>query len=191
MYASSIKIAIILSWLSLISFWCIKIFGANWFDIMVNNDNFIKFSALVQTTWLKYLVSFITVFIANYFILCAISQTFCFTKIKLLIAILAITSIWAISNFVPITFGYLPFWYAYFVMIVWGFFNQTGYKKLFGFVSIISEFLFSSASMITRNISLSIVPEYLFAYILSIDVYIMIILYYLYSNLIRIEKRGK
>jgi hypothetical protein len=188
MYVSLTKITIVLCWLSLFSFWAIKIFGGNWFEIMVENENFIKLSNTVQNTWLKYLVSFFTVFIANYLILCAIAQKFYFKGKTLAIVFAIITSVWIVSNFVPLTFGYLPFWYAYLVMILWGIRTQKGWKKCFGIFAIVFEFIFSTVSIITRNIPLHILDDYLMVAILIIDVNIMITLYYLYSNLIILKK---
>ena len=78
MYESLTKITIVLCWLSLFSFWAIKRFGGNLFEIMVENQNFIKFSNLVQNTWVKYLVSFFTTMFGNLIMFCAISQTFFF-----------------------------------------------------------------------------------------------------------------
>lgn len=188
MYVSLTKITIVLCWLSLFSFWAIKLFGGNWFEIMVENENFIKLSNTVQNTWLKYLVSFFTVFIANYLILCAIAQKFYFKGRTFAIVLLLITSVWGVSNFVPLTFAYLPFWYAYFIMILWGVLTQKGWKKCFGILAIAFEFVFSTMSIVTRNISLYILDDYLMVAILIIDVNIMITLYYLYSNLIILKK---
>lgn len=183
MYVDITRITITLCWVALIAFWCLKLFGGNWFEIMVENENFIKFSELVQNSWLKYLVSFITISVGNYFMFGAISQNIVFKGKTLILVIVFITSIWAVSNFVPLSFLFLPFWYGYFVVILFGIIEQVGWKKLYGVLAIVLEFLFSTISMATRNINASILSDYLSSLILSIDVYLMIILYYLYTNL--------
>lgn len=188
MYVSLTKITIVLCWLSLFSFWAIKLFGGNWFEIMVENENFIKLSNTVPNTWLKYLVSFFTIFLAKYFTFGAICQKFVFKKKDALIIVTLIISIWAVSNFVPLGIIAFPSWYAYIVYLGIGVFYQCGRKKLFGIVAIMLEFLFSTISLLTRNIPLHIMDNYLIVAILIIDVYIMIGLYYLYSNLIRLRK---
>ena len=78
MYVDITRITITLCWIALIAFWCLKLFGGNWFEIMVENENFIKFSDFVQNSWLKYIVSFITIFFGNYFMFGAISQNIVF-----------------------------------------------------------------------------------------------------------------
>ena len=186
MYVSLTKITIVLCWLSLFSFWAIKLFGGNWFEIMVENENFVEFSNKVQNTWLKYLVSFFTIGIAKYLTFCAICQKFTFKGKHLLIVLSLIVSIWGIVNFIPVEF--LQISYGYIIRALIGGIYQKGWKKLFGFVGIISEFAFSSISMIARNVELKFVTNYLVIMILLIDVYIMIALYYLYSNIIRLKK---
>ena len=182
------RITIILCWIALIAFWCLKLFGGNWFEIMVGNENFIKFSDLVQNSWLKYVVSFITIFLGNYFMFGAISQQIVFKGKSLCIVIILITSIWAVSNFVPLSFIFLPFWYGYFVLIVFGIISQVGWKKIYGLIAIVLEFSFSTISMMTRNTNETILSDYLASLILSIDVYLMIILYYSYTNLLKIKQ---
>ena len=188
MYVDITRITITLCWIALIAFWCLKLFGGNWFEIMVENENFLKFSDLVQNTWLKHIASLFTVSIGNYFMLGAISQKIIFKGKTLILVIFSIVSIWFVSNFVPMSFIQLPFWYGYFVLIIFGIIQQKGWKRCFGLFAIILEFLFSTISLITRNIDLSVISNYLIGYVLSIDVYLMIILYCLYTNLIKIKE---
>ena len=188
MYVDITRITITLCWIALIAFWCLKLFGGNWFEIMVENENFIKFSDLVQNTWLKYLVSLFTICISNYMILGAIAQKFLFKSKQLIIVILCLVSMWAVSNFVPIEF--IKMYYGYIVILVFSLVVQKGWRKLYGLISIVLEFLFVGISMVTRNISLNFINDYLVLLVLMIDVYIMIALYYLYSNLIKIEREN-
>lgn len=186
MYVSLTKITIVLCWLSLFSFWAIKLFGGNWFEIMVKNDNFIKLSIIIQNTWVKYPISFVTIFLSTYLALCAISQKFYFKGWQLIVAISIIILSWVFSSFVNIEF--LKMWFGYIAIIVFGLIFQNGYKKLFGILPLILETLFACISMMTRNIKVEITSNYFLAIILSIDLYIMSFLYYLYSNLIRMKK---
>lgn len=183
MYVDITRITIILCWIALIAFWCLKLFGGNWFEIMVENENFIKFSDMVQNTWLKYLVSFITIGIANYLLIGAICQKFYFKGTQLWVVIFAIVSMWAVSNFVPLSFFYFPSWYGYIAMLGISIYYQKGFKKLYGVFAIIFETIFTVISFLIRNLPIVVLDNYLIASILMIDVYIMIALYYLYSNL--------
>jgi hypothetical protein len=77
-YIHITRITIALCWIALFAFWAIKLFGGNWFEIVVENKNFIKFSNIVQNTWVKYLVSLFTIAVAKYLTFGAICQKFYF-----------------------------------------------------------------------------------------------------------------
>lgn len=187
MYVSLTKITIVLCWLSLFSFWAIKLFGGNWFEIMVENENFVKLSNAVQNTWLKYLVSLITIVGGNYLLFGAIAQKFVFKGKQLATVICFLLSMWIVVNFIP-NFLLIQFWYGYLITIIFGIITQDGWKKLFGVLAILLDNIFSILSMLIRNVSVEVQDNYLLLMIFIIDLYIMYGLYYLYSNLIRINK---
>ena len=188
MYVDIIKITIIICWVSLICFWLLKIFGGNLFEIMVENENFLKFSELVQNSWLKYLVSFITIGVAKYFTFGIITQQFKLTAKDLLYFCFFAISIWFVSHFVPLGLIYFPSWYGYLLYIILGILYNKGWKKSLGIIAIALEFAFCTISMIVRNIPLELINNYFIGLVLSVDVYIMLALYYFYSILIRKEK---
>ena len=184
MYVDITRITIILCWIALIAFWCLKLFGGNWFEIMVENENFIKFSDMVQNTWLKHLVSLFTVAFSNYFLLCAIDEKFTFKGKELAMVIAIIISMWFVVNFVQA----ISFWYGYTIIIVFSVIRQQGYKKLYGLLAFALSLIFSTISMLTRSVELQVMTDYLITAILIIDMNIMIVLYYLYTNLINLKK---
>ena len=186
MYVSLTKITIVLCWLSLFSFWAIKIFGGNWFEIMVENENFVEFSNKVQNTWLKYLVSLFTISFSFYMMFGAVIQKIVLKGKYLLVFVLCAISNWLIVNFTEISF--LKTIYGYTILILCGVAFQNGRKKLYGFLATILDFVFVLLSMVTRNIKLGFVTDYLIILILMIDVYIMYVLYALYSYLIKIKQ---
>lgn len=188
MYVDITRITIILCWVALIAFWCLKLFGGNWFEIMVENENFVKFSEMVQNTWLKYVVSFITVVGGNYLVFGAIAQKLYFKGKEAIIVFALLISIWVVANFIPLSFLGMGFWYGYVVIIAFGALYNSGYKRWFGVLALVLQFAFTTISIITRNIPLQISQDYLIVLILIIDLYIMYGLYYLYSNLIRLKK---
>ena len=191
MYISVTKITIVLCWLSLFAFWAIKLFGGNWFEIMVKNENFIKFSYAVENTWLKYLVSFITVCISRYLTFGAICQKFVFKGKQLSFVVFSLITMWAVANFVPNSFIKMPIWYGYALLILSAIIYQKGKKKLFGFLAVFLDLAFTIISMLVRNVKVAFTTDYLIMLILVIDIYIMLALYYLYSNFIRIKKEIK
>lgn len=190
MYISLTKITIVLCWLSLFSFWAIKIFGGNWFEIMVENENFVKFSDTVQNTWLKYITSLISTGIAHYFVLGAIFQKAKFDKLRFGIYAFSFVSAWAVANFVELLF--LKVSYAYIVFTIIALIFNKGKRKINGMLFTFIDFVFTTISMITRNLQLSLIKNYLILMILSYDVYIMYCLYFLYCILIKMkgEKNG-
>lgn len=187
-YIQITRITIVICWISLFAFWAIKLFGGNFFEIVVENENFVKFSEMVETTWLKYLVSFITIAVAKYLTFGAICQKFYFKGKQLAFVLFGIVSIWAVSNFMPLGKLQFPAWYAYVVFIVASLKYQKGWKKSFGVLAIVFETAFTLLSTIVRNIQFEVIYNFLIASILSIDVYIMLALYFLYTNLLKLEK---
>lgn len=190
-YIDITKATICICWVSLFAFWAIKLFGGNFFEIVVQNENFIAFSNLVQNTWLKYLVSFITIAVAKYLTFGAICQKFVFKGKQLLFVIFGIVSIWTISNFMPLGKLQFPSWYAYLVFIVASLIYQKGWKKSFGILAIAFELGFAFISMQVKNLPIETMSNYLITSIFIFDLYLMLALYYLYSNLIKLKKGEK
>ena len=190
-YIEITRITIVICWISLFAFWAIKLFGGNFFEVVVENENFVKFSEMVETTWLKYLVSFITIAVAKYLTFGAICQKFYFKGKQLAFVLFGIVSIWAVSNFVPLGKLQFPAWYAYVVFIIASCKYQKGWKKLFGVLAIALETIFSVVSALVRNIPVDIISNYLILSIFIFDLYLMLGLYYLYSNLNKLKKEIK
>jgi hypothetical protein len=190
-YIKITRITIVICWISLFAFWAIKLFGGNFFEIAVQNENFVKFSEKVETTWLKYLVSFITIAIAKYLTFGAICQKFYFKGKQLIFVIFGIVSIWAVANFLPLGFLNFSSWYGYLIFVLASIIYQKGWKKTFGILSIVFELLFALVSMQVRNLPIEIMSNYLIAAIFIFDLYLMLALYYLYSNLINLKKEIK
>lgn len=186
MYVSITRITIVLCWLSLFAFWIVKLFCNEVFEIAVHNENFIKFSNLVQNTWLKYLVSLFTIGVSFFLMFCAVIQSF-LPKGKYAVEyILSVLAIWIAVNFVNIEI--IEMFLGYVLITVFGIIHQKKFKKLLGLLAVVLDFAFTTISMLTRNIELSVTTNYLVLLILLIDVNIMFCLYYLYSNLLKLKK---
>lgn len=186
MYVSIVRITIVLCWLSLFSFWIVKLIGYDIFRIAVNNDNFLRFSDLVQNSWLKYLVSFITISIVYYFMFGAVLQKFLLKGKDFILFLSSVISVWVVVNFVNIAI--LEMFLGYAIITVVGIVKQNRWKKLLGALTVALDFFFVTISMITRSIELQVTTNYFVLLILSIDVDLMFCLYYLYSNLIKLKK---
>jgi hypothetical protein len=188
MYVDITRITIILCWIALIAFWCLKLFGGNWFEIMVENENFIKFSDLVQNTWLKHIVSIFTISLSNYLFIGAIIQELQFKSKHLLTYIFSVITMWIVANFVDIQL--IKMLYGYIVFILIGIIFQSGFKKLFGLLAVALELTFTIVSMMIRNVNVDIMSDYFITSILIIDVYLMSGLFLLYSNLLKLEGKN-
>lgn len=186
MYISITRITIILCWLSLFTFWIVKLIGYDIFRIAVSNENFLKFSDLVQNSWLKYLVSFITISIVYYFMFGAVLQKFLLKGKDFILFLSSVISVWVVVNFVNIAI--LEMFLGYAIITVVGIVKQNRWKKLLGALTVALDFFFVTISMITRSIELQVTTNYFVLLILSIDVDLMFCLYYLYSNLIKLKK---
>ena len=190
-YIQITRITIVVCWISLFAFWAIKLFGGNFFEIVVANENFVKFSEMVEKTWLKYLVSFITIAVAKYLTFGAICQKFYFKGKDLAFVVFGIVSIWAVANFMPLGKLQFPSWYGYLIFVLAGIIYQKGWKKTFGVLAIFLETIFSVVSALVRNIPVDIISNYLILSIFIFDLYLMLGLYYLYSNLNKLKKEIK
>lgn len=189
MYISITRVTIILCWLSLFSFWIVKLFCNEVFEIAVQNENFIKFSELLQSTWLKYLVSLFTISFTLYFLFCSTLQIFAPKGKDILLYILYVFVVWITVNFINIEI--LEMLCGYFIIILISLFKQNGHKKLLGALGVVLDFVFCTISMLTRNIELNVIQDCLVMAVLSIDVNIMFALYYLYTNLLKLKKELK
>ena len=188
-YIDITRTTITICWISLFVFWAIKIFGGNWFEIAVQNEKFVQVSNFIQNSWIKYLITFFTIGISNYFTLCAVCQKLYFRGKQALFAVAIIVSMWAIASFVDIDF--LKSWYGYIAIIIFVAIYQTKWKKCLGVVAMILDFAFMTISMLVRNVDLYVYSNYLLSLILVFDMYIMVFLYYLYCNLIKFKKEIK
>lgn len=185
-YIDITKATIGICWISLFAFWTIKLFGGNFFEIVVQNENFISFSNLVETTWLKYLVSFITIAVAKYLTFGAICQKFVFKGKQLLFVSISIIFVWYCVNFSNNEF--IIMYGGYITFVLASTIYQKQWKKLLGFLAIALEIVFALVSMITRNLPIEVMSNYLVTAIFIFDLYLMTALYYLYSNLIKMKK---
>ena len=187
-YIQITRITIVICWISLFAFLAIKLFGGNFFEIVVKNKNFIKFCKFADNNlWFRNFINLITTLIGNYFLFGAISQKFKFRWVHLIIVVLLSFSMWFVVKFIP-NFLNISFWYGYVVLIVYSIIVNKKWKKLFGLFAVVLQFAFTSISMVTRNIPLEITLNFIVGNILLIDLYIMYILYYLYANLIKLKK---
>lgn len=186
MMKNKYKVLIISCWALLILCLIFKLFGANIFEPYVKSERFIKLCDFIDNNfYLKIIVACIVSLILNTFTVLAILGQKFYTKLQAIIFIplITLTSIisWY-SNIVNIVLNVLFF----ILPTIW--LKKKWYRSLLGFGLITS---FQLISMFIRNIS-NITLNYettLIAIILQVDSFIMVVLYYLYSNYLKLKRK--
>ena len=193
-----IKRAIVLCWIMLVACFVIKLFGGNWFEVVCTNEHFIMVCDFIENNIILYqLLSFFVYLIPTFFMtitMCGIIKP----KPKEIIVVFAFLAIAWISKFISheikSCFEFLSFFSlpiilnANNVVCIKKSIKSNWYKGILGTVLILA---FQMISLFTRNIGIKIVKDNLVvSFILLIDYYIMIALYYLYMKTRKEIKNG-
>lgn len=186
-----LKRVIVVCWIALAICFGIKLFGGNLFEIMCNNENFIKVCEYADNNlWANTIISGIVCYIQLYFLVLGMCQKMKFEKLELIVFSSTVIVGTIIKVYLPPILGIIfDLWQLVFMAVV--FILKTGEKKKVINVLIGNAllFLFQLISMVTKNIGVTILGEsVLEGVIFSIDTFIMIFLYWCYANEIRKEK---
>ena len=184
-----LKRVIVVCWIALAICFGIKLFGGNLFEIMCNNENFIKVCEYADNHfWADYILSSLYCFASTYFSTLAMCGLYKYNKIQLTIVICTVlvgTIIKYVSSFVGVIFDV---WQMIIMPCVFTLKNSSRHKfVLLGNALIV---IFQMASIYVKNIDYIIVTDYglLIGIIYSLDVLLMIFIYYLYSNILSKRK---
>lgn len=182
-----IKRMLILCWASLGICFIIKIFGGNFFNIICNNNSFIKICAFIENTFLYYIVAYITYITTGYLMLLYVAPNIKYKSKQSLLFLIMASIVWGIkyclinyiANLNPILCSIVEWIIQYLIMLL------ITKKKLKPLIAIVCMNTFSIISMIIRNISLTKVmaDNVLITLIYMIDYYIMLELMRLYSKI--------
>ncbi|MBO7230067.1 MAG: hypothetical protein J6V20_01470 [Bacteroidaceae bacterium] len=186
-----LKRVIVVCWIALGICFGIKLFGGNLFEIMCNNENFIKVCEYADNNWwANILISFIVCLAHLYFYVLAICRQARFDKIQLYIVVATAFIGTFIKVLTPPIFGIIfDIWQ---LMLMPFLFLEKGWKSVLRvLIANVLLFGFQLISMVTKNIGVSVLGEsVLEGTIFSLDVILMIILYWGYSNFKRKEKNN-
>ena len=98
-----LKRVIIVCWIALAICFGIKLFGGNLFEIMCNNENFIKVCEYADNHFLAdYLISSIHSYISNYLTILAMCGKWKFKKIELVIFSITVALACGVKMFSPV-----------------------------------------------------------------------------------------
>ena len=174
------KTLIISCWVVLLCCFVVKLLGGNFFEIVCENEKFIRFCKFIDENILKYVISFILYIFSGFLYFKAIIKDK-LSKIKNLILLISL-SVWWVLKLVLTEQQTIIF----ILDIVYMVLMPIIIKKKIWLFSIISFFLnlaFQLISLLTKNIGIKFVDDSMFiAIIFNIDYYIMILLFYLYRT---------
>ena len=177
------KTLIISCWAVLLCCFVVKLLGGNFFEIVCENEKFIKFCEYCNTGIMYWVISIIAYTFSGTITFMAICKT---EKPKLLFIICNV--LFTIIKLIFINFSQ----YMFIVELIYFIIVPIIYNKKFWKRAIIGEILviiFQVISLIIKNVGIKIINnDLLIGLIFSIDYYIMLILYWLYS--IKEEKDG-
>ena len=185
-----IKRAIALCWIMLVACFLIKLFGGNWFEVVCTNEHFIKVCNFIQNNRFVFeLFSFALYVFPTLTIIITISLKPIPKRKTIVFVATCLILVWA-SKFYKMELKTILETVAMFTLpIVVNYIEQENnnflsvFKKtwFYGLIGSLPTFLFQFISLITKNVGLRIVSrDVLLTFILLVDYYIMIALYYLY-----------
>lgn len=185
-----IKRVIIGAWITLALCFVIKLFGGNFFNIICENENFIAVCNYADNhLWLNYLISAVYCFISLYFFDLAILGEYKYKKWQFILVILT-SLIGTFIKIISVTYGWVfDIWqFALLPILFLGKAFRSYWKVPF---SVVLLLIFQIISMYVKDLKLlTLGDSILVGVIFSIDVLIMIILYYLYANFIKNKKES-
>lgn len=190
---SALKTAIIISWIVLAVCFIIKIFGGKWFEIETSNGTFSKVCAFIDNhLWLQDIIAFLTsLFAASLLNLSVLKQRKFNTKqfvivftcafIYFIVAILGERLNNEIISIISFILSLVPICICPIIL------SKKPIRSIMAFVLYA---VFQTVSVIVKGLAITKIngDSSLIALIFSIDVYIMLVLYYLYANSIKDNK---
>ncbi len=184
--------AIIICWILLVIFLILKIFGSNVANIVCNNQVVINICVFIDNNLIfKILLGTISSFISYTLLYLAILRKRNFTKVEWIVMCVTIP-IFVTLRLLFSQVSYIFDIIQYFIM-PFIFSRGKKVKCIEWFIPVmiygnVLNFLFQLISLFAKNVALQNVESTLIGVILMIDVFIMLGLYYLYSNNYKGEK---
>lgn len=185
-----LKRVIAISWLALLVCCIIKMFGGNFFVIMCENERFIAVCEYADTHfWANYLISCLYCFVSLYFFILAVLQETKFTRFQLAVVVLTVI-IGSLVKIKSVSLGWIfDIWQMGLMPIIFLGKNFKRYWRIA--VAVVLLLIFQVVSMMVKDIRISTLGgKLLIDIIFSLDVLLMEILYFAYSNFKKKEDTG-
>lgn len=188
-----LKRAIILCWVLLIICLIIKLCGGNYFNIMCNNENFIKFCNFIENSIIKYIIYLFSFIFSSYLLLKIVKPNFKILSLKSLLFLICCIIVWAFKLLIELNIftmntlivNILDFVILYVLLVI---FTKRLIKSI---LAVVLLFIFSLISTLIKGVGIdnAITDNYFVAQIFLIDYYLMLVLSVLYSKKIQIKKK--
>lgn len=169
---------IIVSWVALILCCIVKIFGGNLFELWWDNPNFIAFCEYVEnTTLLKMTIACLIYLISGYFILCI---TLNIKKLSLK-HILIFSPIMIFKSLISWYNTTIAFILDYVILLIIPIIITKKIKR--PIIVVVLIMIFQLITIVMRNLSFdfNIGNTIIENYLIQVDYYLMILLFYLYN----------
>lgn len=188
------KRMIILCWVVLGLCFIVKLFGGNFFNIVCQDERFIKFCNYIQNSFWYYIVSFVFYCLNTILIWLAMFRCLMFNKKSLFIAIIIIAIIYCLQVLCQIYFNSLLVSFVftilrYIIIPICLFKFKIKNVIIISILDVCTQFI----TIIIKDLSIIKVLDenVLISLIFMIDYYIMTILIYLYSYYTKKNKEIK
>ena len=180
---------ILISWIALIICLIVKLFGGNWFELWLENDNFIKFCEFVdETIWLKRTLAVIIAITSTYLIMCLIYNVKYYKGLWILLYVV-IMVLKSLSSWYLLVVSYIM---DALILIVIPMIITKNWKR-----PIIVNIIILGLQLMTlavRNLNVgtgfNVNNTFIIQVLYQIDYYLMLILLYLY-NIKKMNKEVK
>lgn len=179
--------AINICWVLLAICFVVKIFGGNFFNIVCNNEKFVEFCNYVDNSrLLQFAIGCVSSYVTYALFYLALCKKMWFQK-KELIFLLIVTPICVYLRMINNTIAFIMNFVQLFAFpFIFKRNNKLIITRWFVPILIYGNILnlgFQLISAVIKNIAIKILTDsFLIAFIFTIDIYIMLALYYLYSN---------
>ncbi len=187
-----LKRVIVVCWIALAICFGIKLFGGNLFEIMCNNENFIKVCEYAEKHfWLNYILICLYSFLSSYLFILAICGKYKMKKWEICVLSITVLVGCLLKTFSQNLGLIFDVWQAIVLPAIFSI--KRPKRHIYIIPANLMLFVFQFVSIFVKSIDGFIIPsdDVLVGMIYSIDVIIMLALYYFYSNIINDKKEKK
>lgn len=186
MMKNKYRVMIITCWVLLVTAVIVKLCGANIFNIVVNNQNFINACDYIDNhLWLKYILATIVYIPSTYLIYLTMTKQKIGKDLWFILVCLPCSTLKGLNQYIGMAYEIII------ILLLIPLLRCKGKNWLLVLIGIAVIILFQQISLWIRNLGFYLEKDYfLLNLIMLIDYYIMVVLYYLHVQYILNRKKG-